>query len=101
MAINSHGNVDRIYALWQAIRYTEDFESQGAQTARLPRTPITDTAETTLRPFYHDSQKIWINSMVQRSGDNKPTQVNRTPSITNVLIDSLQLRHLQLLLPGN
>ena len=62
-----------MYALWQAINYETDFESQSTEKTRLPQTSMTDTVDTTLRPFYNSPTKIWTSSMVQKSGNEKPT----------------------------
>ena len=76
--IRSHCNIDRIYALWQAIHYESKFEDQSAEITRLPFTGMTDENETTLRPFYHTQDKLWTNSMIQKSSEDPgPTYVSR------------------------
>ena len=75
---HSHSNIDRLYALWQAIHYESEFENQEADFRRLPFTGMTDEVNTTLRPFYSTQDQPWTSSMVQKStGDPGPTYVPR------------------------
>lgn len=64
-----HCNIDRMYALWQAIHYEAPFEDQATDYTRLPLTKAIDDAETTLRPFYKDDRQAipWTSSMIQKS----------------------------------
>nr|CAT00093.1 tyrosinase [Tuber magnatum] len=64
-----HCNVDRLYAIWQAIHYEAPFEDQATDYTRMPLTKAIDDAETTLRPFYKDEcyDVPWTSSMVQKS----------------------------------
>ncbi|PWW73062.1 tyrosinase [Tuber magnatum] len=65
-----HCNIDRMYALWQAIHYEAPFEDQTTDYTRMPLTKAIDDASTTLRPFYKDERHTvpWTSSMIQKSG---------------------------------
>ncbi|KAF8464457.1 common central domain of tyrosinase-domain-containing protein [Kalaharituber pfeilii] len=78
-----HCQVDRIYALWQAVHYQEPFGDQLSERSRLP--PVAsmeamDEATTSLRPFYMERSlsageskyEVWTNSMVQNPDSRGP-----------------------------
>ncbi|KAK8116070.1 hypothetical protein PG984_012572, partial [Apiospora sp. TS-2023a] len=48
-----HANVDRLYALWQAINYNNTYQTQSRSIGPLYATPAGDvTADSPLKPFY-------------------------------------------------
>ncbi|KAK8014508.1 tyrosinase precursor [Apiospora arundinis] len=51
-----HANVDRLYALWQAIHYNNTYQTQSRQMGPLYATPAGNvTADTPLRPFHRSN----------------------------------------------